>query len=63
MSPKKPYINWKENGWREIEETINLLLSKKEVDEEAWELRGRFEELFRGMIRKEIEKGDEKEFW
>jgi len=53
MSPKKPYINWEENGYKEIEETINLLLAKGEVDEE---LRRKFEELFRGMIRKEIER-------
>jgi AMMECR1 domain-containing protein len=60
MSPKKPYINWETNGYKEIEETLNLLLAKKEVDEEAWELRKKFEELFRGMIRNEIERNGTK---
>lgn len=53
---KRKNLRGKENFYHldEIESILITLLNKKEVDEEAIELRDKFYELFRLEIRKHI---------
>lgn len=53
---KRKNLRGKENFYHldEIESILTTLLNKKEVDEEAIELRDKFYELFRLEIRKHI---------
>lgn len=43
---------------KELEETFNQLLNKKEVDKEALELKERFIELFRKELRNLMEQAN-----
>lgn len=53
---KRKNLRGKENFYHldEIESILTTLLNKKEVDEEAIELRDKFYELFRLEIRRHI---------